>query len=204
MDIQFFGANCIKLSNKKVSLVIDDTLAKVGLKTITKAEDIALFTEKNHDESAARFTIDSPGEYEISEVSIMGIPVPKLIDDKEKAIIYSIQLGDLSIGVLGHVNPNLTDDQLEAIGIVDILFVPVGGNGYTIDGVGAVQVIKKIEPKVVIPTHYDDSKVKFEVPQQDISVFLHEIGAQDIEPVSLYKVKRSDLSEKTQIVIVKS
>lgn len=204
MDIQFFGANCIKLSNKKVSLVIDDTLSKVGLKTVTKADDIALFTEKNHEESLARFTIDSPGEYEISEVSIMGIPVPKHIDPNEKAIMYSIQIGDLSVGVLGHVNSDLTDDQLEALGIVDILFVPVGGNGFTIDAVGAVQVVKKIEPKVVIPTHYADSKVSFEVPQQELGVFLHEIGAQDIEPLAIYKVKRSDLIEKTQVVIVKS
>ncbi len=47
--------------------------------------------------------------------------------------------------------PKLTDAEQEAIGIVDVMFVPVGGSGYTLDAAGALQLIKAVEPKIVIP-----------------------------------------------------
>ncbi len=86
-----------------------------------------------------------PGEYEVSEVSIFGISARAHMDEKgqETATIFKIQFEDLRVAVVGHIHPDLTDDHLEEIGAVDILIVPVGGNGYTLDPIGALQVIKK-------------------------------------------------------------
>lgn len=203
MDIQFYGAHCVRISNKKASIVIDDNLIRVGLKSATQKDDIALFTELGHEETTGRFMIDAPGEYEISEVSIRGIAAQRHIDTEGKAsVIYGIQSGDLRVGVLGHIAGKLSDEQLEQLGLVDVLIVPVGGSGYTLDATAAVKLIKDIEPKVVIPTHYADSKVKYEVPQAELSVFLNEIGANDVVPVPILKLKKADLSDKTTVVVL--
>lgn len=202
MDIQFYGANCVRFSNKKASIIVDDTVGELGLKPVANTNDIALFTQVDHKESKGRFTIDSPGEYEISEVSIMGIPATRHIDTDGKLVtMFSIRFGDISVAVVGHVKASLSEEQLESLGIIDVLVVPVGGNGYTLDAIGAMQVIKKIEPKIVIPTYYADNKMTFEVPPAELSVFLQEAGATDVEPVDVLKLKSSDLTDKLQVVV---
>lgn len=203
MDFQYFGANCVRITGKKASIIIDDNLVRNGLKSATQKDDIAFFTELGHEETTGRFTIDSPGEYEISEVSVRGIAAQRHTDTEGNAVtMFSIQTGELNIGVVGHIAGKLSDEQLEKLGIVDVLIVPVGGMGYTLDAVAAVKLVKDIEPKVVIPTHYADSKVTHEVPQAELSVFLNEIGANDVQPVPVLKLKKSDLADKTTVVVL--
>lgn len=206
MDIQFFGANAIRLSNKKASLIFDDNLAELGLSTVTKAGDIALFTMAHGEPKAAvKLVIDYPGEYEVSGVSIRGVMARAHIDEEgqKNAVIYRMIMDDLKVCVLGHVYPELSDEQLEAIGMVDVLFVPVGGNGYTLDPVGALKLIKKIEPKLVIPTHFADSKVKYPVPQQPLEEALKTLAMEPKDTVDKLKLKSSDLSEIMQLIVLK-
>jgi len=70
------------------------------------------------------------------------------------------------LGDLGH---KLSNNDIEAIGDVDILFIPVGGN-YTIDGKEASELTKKINPKIVIPMHYKTSKVS--LPLDGVETFV--------------------------------
>ena len=85
----------------------------------------------------------------------------------------------------------ISDEQYERIGVVDILIIPVGGNGYTLDAKDAAVIVKNIEPKVVIPVSYSDSGLKYEVPQDDVELFVKELGTQNVETVSRYKVKNA-------------
>lgn len=206
MDIQFFGANCLRLSNKKASVIIDDNLADLGLSSVTKSGEIAIFTGA-HGKPAkdVKLVIDYPGEYEVSNVSIRGVATRAHIEEEghKSATIYRLIMDDLKIVVLGHVYPELTDEQLEELGMVDVLFVPVGGSGYTLDPVGALKLIKKIEPKLVIPTHYDDSKVKYPVPQQPLEEALKTLAMEPKETVDKLKLKASDLSETMQVIVLK-
>ncbi len=64
--------------------------------------------------------------------------------------MYKLIIEDVRVGVLGHIHPELDDKQLEALGTIDILLVPVGGNGYTLDSLEALKLIKKIEPKITL------------------------------------------------------
>ena len=73
MEAEFYGANCIRLRTKKVSVVVDDYQKDKG-KKIIKPNDIAVFTKENLEKVESVFTIDQPGEYEINDVSIHGIP----------------------------------------------------------------------------------------------------------------------------------
>ena len=204
MELQFFGANCVRITTKKASVVVDDNLAKLGLKSITKPTDIAVHTSKDIGGEAAQFTTDMPGEYEIADVVIHGIAARSHMEDKGKAsaTIFTISSGNLSAVVLGHIYPELSDEQIEQIGPVDIAIVPVGGNGYTMDGVGALSVIKKLEPKVVIPTHYADRGIKYEVPQTELEEALKNLGMEAAETTDKYKAKPGELSDTTQLVVL--
>lgn len=206
MDLQFHGANCITLTTKQARLIIDDNLADLGAKSAAKDGDIALFTGVHSAPSrSARLTIGQPGEYEVSGMAIFGIAARSHLDEegKKSATMYKIINDDISILVTGHVYPELTDAQLEAIGMIDVMLVPVGGNGYTLDGVGALKLIKKIEPKIVVPTHYDNAKLNFPVPQQTLEQAVKTLGMEPKEdPLEKLRLKSSELGTTTQLVVL--
>lgn len=205
MEIQYYGANCIKISNKKVSIVVDDNLADLGQKGILTEKDIALFTSPNiKNEAKVHFRIDGPGEFEVSDISIQGIAARAHIDEEKttNATMYRIIIDDTRIAAVGHAHPDITDDELEALGTIDILLIPVGGSGYTLDGIGAHKVINKISPKIVIPTHYADKTLKYEVPQSDLEEALKPIGIEPSETVDILKLKQAEFGESTKLIVL--
>lgn len=204
MDLQFYGANCISLTHKGSRIIIDDNLADLGAKSVTKADDVALFTGAHASATQpARLTFDSPGEYEVSDISVIGIPARAHIDeDGHNATMFKLVVGDHGVLVTGHIYPELSEDQLEAIGIVDVLVVPVGGSGYTVDPVGALKLIKAIEPKLVIPTHYADKALNFPVPQQELSNALKELAMEPKETVTKFKFKPTEVTDLTQLILL--
>jgi L-ascorbate metabolism protein UlaG (beta-lactamase superfamily) len=123
-------------------------------------------------------------------------------ETKTSAVIYTVQADDVKVLILGHVFPKLSEEQIEQIGLVDIAVVPVGGNGYTLDGVGALQIIKQIEPKVVIPVHYADKAIKYEVPQASLADALKGLGMELTETVAKYRFKPAEASDVTRMVIL--
>jgi L-ascorbate metabolism protein UlaG (beta-lactamase superfamily) len=203
MDLQFYGANCLSVTHKGARVVIDDNLAELGAKSITKPDDVVLFTSNPH-KLNARLIFDGPGEYEVSDISVIGIAAQAHVDEPGKlnATMFKLVFGDQSILITGHVYPKLSDKQLEAIGHVDVLIVPVGGNGYTVDPAGALEIIKTIEPKLVIPTHYADKALKFPVPQQELAQVLKELAMEPRETVTKLRLKPQELTDVTQLVIL--
>lgn len=203
MDLQFFGANCLLLGYKGTRFIFNDNMAALGAKPVTKAEDVALFTNER-EASPARFVVDQPGEYEISDISIMGIAARAHMDeaDKKTATMYKVIAGELTALVTGHVYPELSDAQLESIGMVDVMVVPVGGNGYTLDPVGALKLLKAVEPKVVIPTHYADSHLTYPVPQQELDEALKVLAMEPAQRTAKLKLKPADLSDTMQLIVL--
>lgn len=205
MELQYYGANCVKITSKKFSIVIDDNLSELGLKDITKPSDISLRTSSmvaEHPQAA--FSANMPGEYEISGAIIHGVAARAHMDEegRSSAVIYTVEAEDCRIGVLGHIFPELSEEQLEEIGMLDVVVLPVGGNGYTLDGVGALKLIKQIEPKIVIPTHYGDKAIKYEVPQQELAEAIKGLGMEPIETVAKYKIRAGEPSDTTKLVIL--
>jgi L-ascorbate metabolism protein UlaG (beta-lactamase superfamily) len=205
VELTFYGANCLRLSAKKVQIVVDDNLSKLGLKSVTKPSDISLRTNKMLPEHAdTLFRAEIPGEYEISGVVIHGIGARGHMDEEgtKNAVIYTIEADDSKVAVIGHIYPELSEEQLESIGRVDVAIVPVGGNGYTLDGVGALKVIKQIEPKIVIPTHYADKAIKYEVPQTELNDAAKSLGMEISEKIGKFKIKPADLSDTTRLIVL--
>jgi L-ascorbate metabolism protein UlaG (beta-lactamase superfamily) len=148
---------------------------------------------------------DMPGEYEISGVIIRGVAARGLKDEPGTAsrVIYTVTAEDIKVAIFGHIFPELSDDQLEQIGLVDVAIVPIGGNNYTLDGLGALKVIKKIEPKIVIPTHYGDTKIKYDPTQEDLAAGSKGLGMEPLETVARYKPKISELTDTAHLIVLK-
>jgi L-ascorbate metabolism protein UlaG (beta-lactamase superfamily) len=205
MDMQFHGANCVTITTKKARVHIDDNLTDLGGKSAAKAGDIALFTGPHGDPAQEpKILLDQPGEYEASDISIYGIPARAHIDEKgqRNATMYKLIIDDFNVVVLGHIYPELSESQLEALGMVDVLIVPVGGNGYTLDGVGALSLIKKIEPKLVIPTHYDDPSLRYPVPQQPLQEALKTLAMDAKETTAKLRLKTGEFGDTTQLIVL--
>lgn len=192
-DIEYKGGNTVVITTKKAAAVIDPAMSAIGLKDTTVKDAVELATEArfatNHPD--ARILIEGPGEYETADFSIRGITATRHIDtaDVEKiGTIYRVEVGEARIGVIGNIAPKLTEDQLESLGLIDILIIPVGGGGYTLDATSAASLVRQIDPKAVIPTHYADNALKYEVPQDTLDTFVKELGA-PVETTAKYKVK---------------
>ena len=205
MDLQFYGGNCIALTIKGARVIVDDNLADLGAKAIIKPDDIAVFTGAHGiTKSTPKLVIDGPGEYEVAGFSIVGIAARAHMDPEgtRNATIYKIADGGTDYLVTGHIYPDLSDEQLEAIGMVDVMVVPVGGNGYTLDPTGALQLIKKIEPKVVVPTHYADELLHYPVEQQSLEDALKKLGMEPADTTTKYRFKPADAANPTTQLIV--
>lgn len=199
MELTYYGANCFKLTSKNTSLVIDDNLEALGLKSVFSSEDAILFTQKylvNEDVTDARIVIDGPGEYELDSVTVLGIQARAYTDtdDKKTATIYKIMNGEHQILFLGHVHAKLESKVLEKIGVVDVLVVPIGGSGYTLDAEDAAEVVKLLSPKLTIPCHYQDDAVAYDMPMRGLDEFYAKMGIAATDALKSLKLK-GDLEE---------
>ncbi len=205
-DIEYKGGNSVVVATKKTQVVIDPKLSINGLKDLAVKDAVELATEARFalSDKEARLVIEGPGEYEIGDVAIRGIRATRHIDtsaDEPICTMYRLEIGDLRIAVIGNITPKLSEEQLEGIGVVDIAIVPVGGNGYTLDGVDAVTVVRQIDPRVVIPVHYADSGVKYEVAQDDVELFEKELAAPVEDAGTKYKVKAASALPQVLTVV---
>lgn len=192
-DIEYKGGNTVVIATKKSTAVFDPKLSLVGLKDLVVKDAIEIATEARFvlNNASAQLHIEGPGEYEVGDFSIRATPAVRHIDTAEAGLLstmYRIEIGDVRLAVIGNIANKLTEDQLEGLGIIDILILPVGGGGYTLDATGAAAVARQIGPKVVIPIHYADAALAYEVPQDTLEVFVKELAA-PVETVAKYKVK---------------
>lgn len=192
-EVEYKGGNGVVITTKKSQVVIDPKLSLVGLKDINTKGAVEVATEARFatNNADARLLIEGPGEYEIGDVAIRGAVATRHLDtssDEPLATVYRIEIGDVRIAVIGNISGALHEDQLETLGVIDILILPVGGGGYTLDATSASTVVRQIDPKVVIPVHYADSALTYEVPQDTLETFTKELGA-PVETVAKYKVK---------------
>lgn len=193
-EIEYKGANCMVVSTKKAKIVIDPKLSIVGLNDVSTKGSVELLTDERYGvfDQDSTLTIEGPGEYGVAEFDILGVPARRHIDHDSEGMmstIYRLVIGDVRIGVVGNIDKKLSEDQLEGLGVIDILIIPIGGGGYTLDAVDAAKLVKLIDPKVVIPTHYADAHIKYEVPQDSLDQFVTELGA-PVETVAKYKFKQ--------------
>lgn len=216
MQIIWYGQSFFRILAKKgkeklVNIVIDPFDEKIGLKTPSLEADILLITHHHHNHDNVEaikgkpFLIDGPGEYEIKEVFIQGIPAfHDNVGGKKRGLntIYTMEVEKIRLCHLGDLGQKeLNSEQIEKIGDVDILMIPIGGI-YTIFAREASKIISQLEPKIVIPMHYQIPKLKLKLEKLD--GFLKIMGVKRPEILKKLSIKKKDLSsDGTKIIILK-
>lgn len=189
MEIQRFGGTCIAITTNKDKIIVDPKLHHLGLKDRDAHTAVQLLTSSDLGVEGGRVVVEGPGEYEVNDISIRGIAARAHTGSKGDPLrntIYRVDNGNISVALIGNIYPELSERQLEGLGVVDVVIIPVGGHGYTLDAVGAVQVIRKIEPKIVIPVHYAEANMHYPMPQEELEAFNSEIG---VAPQQINKLK---------------
>lgn len=214
MVISYLGHSCFKLEGKENSavLITDPFNKDCGLKIPKMAADIVTVSHSHKDhantsdvrgiDAVAPFVIDMPGEYEVKGVLIYGIPSyhdKKMGAERGNNTIFRIEMAEISFAHLGDLGHILSDNTLEQLEGVDILFVPVGGT-YTINAKEASDVISRIEPRIVIPMHYKAKGLSLDICP--IDPFLKEMGAGTTEITNKLKISKKDLPQGTMQVVV--
>ncbi|MFQ6019236.1 MAG: MBL fold metallo-hydrolase [Dehalococcoidia bacterium] len=208
MEIVWLGHSCFRIRGREAAIVTDPCPPTSGY-NIGKPSAAIVTISHDHDNhsylkgvAGSPRVIDGPGEYEINGVFLSGIPT---YHDARKGaehgnntsfVLEMETLRVCHLGDLGHVP---TADQVEELSGVHILLVPVGGHT-TIDAAAAAEVVSLLEPRLVIPMHYDTPAAA--VPLASLDRFLREMGVKSYEPQAKLPLSRSALPQETQVVVL--
>jgi L-ascorbate metabolism protein UlaG (beta-lactamase superfamily) len=203
MKIKFYGNTCFSIGDSSVTLVTDphEKISSLKANAVTVSQKDPEHSNVSGIQGTPKI-LDWPGEYEVSGIHIQGIAsFHNAKEDKEQKenTIFSFGLNGIRLCHLGCIGTKPTPEQLEEVGDVDVLFVPVGGKD-TIDAKKAKEVIEQIEPRIIIPMAYcvEDDKCGL----GPLAPFLQEMGAQAIIPIDEFDFKRSDLPEDSSKVVI--
>jgi L-ascorbate metabolism protein UlaG (beta-lactamase superfamily) len=146
--------------------------------------------------------VAGPGEYEIGGVLVIGVAT---FHDGEqgkkrgKNTVYVMEMDEISVCHLGDLGHTLSAEQVEEIGNVDVLLLPVGGVS-TINAVMAAEVVRQLEPKVVVPMHYKTPELSREL--EPAEKFFKEIGVTHLDPQPKLSITKSSLPVSTQVFLL--
>lgn len=210
MVITHHGGQCFKVTLGDLTLVFDPISKGGTLPAVRFGADIALISRNHPDMNGAKevafgdkepFVITGPGEYEKEGVTIQGFLTKSeygLSKGQPNAVntVYSVKLEGMTLVHLGALSEGaLPQEAREGIEEVDILFVPVGGDG-VLDAAEASKLATFLEPKVVIPMHWSGMG-----EPKSLEAFIKEEGG-EAEKVEKLTVKKKDVADKDGAIIV--
>lgn len=202
MHITWHGLSCVKLQthgrSEDAQLLINPYQDSTGLQMPKLKIDIAAVTDptnewcNNTDRLQGEpFLITHPGEYEVKEIFIYGVP------DINNRVLYVIEAEGIKLGHLNTELKELTEEQLKLIEGVDVLFLPLTTENPKLYS----SVVSQVEPRIVIPILYHTPKVKAKL--NTIDAFLKEFGAKNVQPENKIILKQKDLPvDETKVVVL--
>jgi len=217
MEIKYLGHASFLIKTKTARVVTDPFDPEmVGLKFPKTEADIVTVSHNHKDHNQVKnvsgingvepLIIDMAGEFEKIGVRVFGF---QSFHDKTKGsergenILYKIEAEGISVLHCGDLGVIPEESFLEAIGEVDILMVPVGGF-YTIDAEEAAQLVRKIEPSIVIPMHYSHSRLNQKKFGQltGVSEFTKKFGIENLIPIPKLIYKKEEIEQEMKIIVL--
>lgn len=208
MEITWLGHSCFRIKGNKTTIVTDPYAPEGSETPLKLTADIVTVSHNDAGHSYVQAVsgkphlIQGPGEYEIGGVLILGIPTFQDSvggAERGKNTVYLMEIDEVSIlhcGDLGHM---LNAAAIEEIGNVDVLMVPVG-NKTTIGATTAAELVRRLEPKIIIPMHYPVKN--FDTDLEPVDKFLKEVGGKEITPQPKLTVTKPRLPLTTQMVLL--
>ena len=210
MEITWYGHSCFRLTERGLATVVTDPFdsSVIGYEPLKLKADIVTVS---HEAPGHNFTsavkggphvISGAGEYEIGSVFITGVQTDtngKKVADKPRNTLYVFDYEGLNVAHLGDLRQAPSQSEIEALGTVNVLLIPVGG-GQALNAATAAEVVSMIEPNIVIPMHYATKDVNIQL--EPLGKFLKEMGLTSHETQPSLKITRSGLPEETRVVVL--
>ncbi|MBI5077628.1 MBL fold metallo-hydrolase [Candidatus Falkowbacteria bacterium] len=216
MNIIWHGHSCFTLEDKingvPVSIVTDPYDNSIGLRLPKLEADLVSVSHAHEDhnnveavngaDGKSPIVINRPGEYEVKKVFALGIGSyhdKSQGAERGKSVMFKFDFDGVKILHLGDLGSELSDQQLERIDDVDVLLIPVGGK-YTINAAEAAEIVREIEPRIVIPMHYQLPGMKLDL--DPVEKFRKAMGNK-AETMNKLKISKKDLpSDEIKLVIL--
>ena len=201
------GHSCFRIKGKEAVLFTDPFDPGRGIALDKTSAQIVTVSHPHPGHSNAAGVVGGPravkgpGEYEVAGVLITGIST--FHDDEQgakrgKSTVYVIEMEGLRLCHLGDLGHGLSNQQMGEIGDVEVLMVPVGG-GNTIDAAAAAQIVRTLEPRIVLPMHYRTDLLSQGL--EPVDVFLQEMGVK-AEPEPRLSVSKTNLPGEIRVALL--
>jgi L-ascorbate metabolism protein UlaG (beta-lactamase superfamily) len=208
MEITWLGHSCFLIRGKEKTIITDPCHPDLGYRLGKPEADIATLSHFHPGHSYIEGVADepkqikSPGEYEIGGIFITGVAT--FHDDKKgelkgKNTIYVIEMDGITLCHLGDLGHPLGPNLVEELGDIDILFLPVGEIS-TIPVDTAVEIVRQLEPPIIIPMHYKTKA--FTGTLSPVDKFLDKMRIRELEAKPKLSITSSSLPTTTQTVIL--
>jgi len=215
MEITWYGHSCFRLTERNYATVVTDPFDSkaIGYDALKLRSDIVTVSHDapgHNNTDAVKGTshlIDGPGEFEIGGVFITGVQSDSTSSGKKKSkdnsaprnTIYVFDYDGITVAHLGDLQQTPTQSEIESLGTVNVVLVPVGG-GNGLNAAKAAEIISLIEPNMVIPMHYATPATKLSL--DPLNKFIKEMGLSKPETQSSLKLTRSALPSETHVVVL--
>ena len=208
MDITWLGHSCFRIKGRNATVITDPYSPSLGYSLGKPTAHVVTVSHQHPGHSYVQGIggepklVTRPGEYEISGVLIIGIAT---FHDNEKGTkrgknnVYLMEIDEITVCHLGDLGHVLTTDQVEEMGNVDVLLLPVGGVS-TINASMAAEVVRQLEPKAVVPMHYKTPAISWEM--ETVERFLKEIGVNQISSQPKLSLAKLSLPISTQVFLL--
>ena len=209
VDITWLGHACFRLRSDDVVVLTDPFPLSLGLRPDTRPATVVTVSNSHPNHSNSEEVTGDPrvfsaaGEYEYRGISVRGVMTPQLPETpwEQRSVAYAIEIDRVNICHLGDISAPLSPVQIDELSPVDVLLVPSGG-GCTLEIDQVLRVLQDLDPKIVIPMHYNIPGV--DVPLQDVDVFLRRMGLSEVQAQPRLSVTASNLPEDMRVVVLAS
>jgi L-ascorbate metabolism protein UlaG (beta-lactamase superfamily) len=210
MEITWYGLSCFRLTERNLATVVTDPFDSqaVGYEPLKLRAEIVTVSHEapghSHTSAVKGYSrlITTPGEFEIGGVFITGIQTDgygKHESDEPRNILYVFDYDGVTVAHLGDLRRVPSQTEIEALGTVHIVLVPVGGGG-GLNAAKAAEVVSLLEPGFVIPMHYGTTINNFKLAP--LGKFLKEMGLGNVEAQPSLKVSKSMIPEETRVIVL--
>ncbi|OGC91878.1 hypothetical protein A2876_03960 [Candidatus Amesbacteria bacterium RIFCSPHIGHO2_01_FULL_48_32b] len=211
MEVTYLGHSSFRIKGKTAVIVTDPYDENCGKFPKDVSADIVTVSHDHSDHNnikslSSSFIVHGPGEYEVKGVSIIGVHTwhdEKLGAERGANTVYVIEIDGMRVAHLGDLGHKLSQEQIDEMGPVDVVMVPVGGV-YTIDAATAGNVVKQVDPWMVIPMHYQQAGLDSAAfgKLTGVGEFLKEMGKTDVQAIPKLVISVDRLPTEQQVVVL--
>jgi L-ascorbate metabolism protein UlaG (beta-lactamase superfamily) len=204
MCIRWWGHACFEISNGTVLVIDPHDGISIGIPPPKTKADIVLVTHDHFDHNQTR-VVEKEGTHVVyGEADIDGITVRTVAGyhDREDGArrgsitIFVVEYHGITLCHLGDLGHVIDNAMVDAIGDVDVLFVPVGGV-FTLDAREALEVCRRVRTKVIVPMHYKIEGLS--LPIEGVDAFLAAAAYETRYVANEIDIETDDLPQEKEV-----